>query len=318
MQHFAETVLIPIQLVLAMVGMGATLSVRDFANVVRDGRALWLGLFLQWIFVPLFTWGFIAVFSLSKGWAVGLILIAVVPGGAVSNLLTFIGKGNTPLSVALTLVTTAVAIASVPALLSVLAAAYMPEDFSLPTARVVLEITLYLVLPLLAGMIVLRAIPRFAGGLSKWSIRGSVVLVLVIVASSLGTGRIRLAEYGWGPPLMLTLFGSLLAWITPVLCRFARRYDDDTVALSIEVCVRNIGLALLLIHFFFRDQPEQVHVLYACLYYGGMQLVLALPIALRHRRGRSPVLLRAPLPRPLATSAASTVDAALASTPASD
>jgi len=87
--------------------------------------------------------------------------------------------------------------------------------------------------------------------------------------------------------------------MTPALCRLARRYDDDTVALSVEVCVRNVGLALLLIHFFFREAPEQAHVLYTCLYYGGMQLLLALPMALRHRRGGSAVLMRAPWPRPV-------------------
>ena len=298
MQHVAETYLIPIQLVLAMVGMGATLSVQDFANVLRDGKGLLMGMLLQWVYVPLLTLAFIALFGLPKGWAVGLILIAVVPGGAYSNLLTFIGRGNTPLSVSLTLVTTAASIVTVPLLLSAMAAAYMPGDFVLPTQRIIREICLYLVLPLLAGMAALRVAPAAALPLSKWSIRGSVLLVGVIVASSLGTGRIKLPEYGWLPPLQLTLFGSLLLWVTPLLGRLARRYDDDNVALSIEVCARNVGLALLLFHFFFPGQPQQAHVLYVTLYYGGMQLILGLILALRHRSGRGLLLWLPPFTRP--------------------
>jgi hypothetical protein len=78
-----------------------------------------------------------------------------------------------------------------------------------------------------------------------------------------------------------------------------RRFDDDAVALSIGVCVRNVGLALLLVRFFFPEQPEQAQVLYTCLYYGGMQLFMALPIVLHHRRGRgaSPLLRRRPRPK---------------------
>ena len=105
-QVFAEAYLIPIQLLLAMVGMGATLRIEDFALVFRYPRGLALGLALQLLFVPALAAIYIAVLGLGEGWAVGLILVAAVPGGAMSNLLTHIGKGSVPLSIVVTTVTT--------------------------------------------------------------------------------------------------------------------------------------------------------------------------------------------------------------------
>lgn len=302
MQAFAEGYLIPAQLVLAMLGMGATLSVRDFVDVMRDGKGVLLGLALQLIFVPLVTLGFIEAFSLSKGWAVGLILIAVVPGGAFSNLLTFIGKANTALSVSVTLVSTLGSIFTVPLLLAWMAAAHLPADFQVPTGRIVFEIFSYLLAPLGAGMWLLARAPSRAQPISRWSVRGSLAILIVIVASSLGTGRIKLEEYGWGPPLTLILFGVILVNVTPLLTRLAGRYDDDTVALTIEVACRNIGLALLLFHFFFPGDPAQRQVLYSCLFYAGMSFFLGVPVAVRHRRGARVLIGLSHRRRPVASS----------------
>ena len=297
-QVIAETILIPVQLVLAMVGMGATLSVRDFVDVLRDGRGLLMGLGLQLVFVPLLALLFIRGFGLSEGWAVGLILVAVVPGGAFSNLLTYLGRGNAALSVSVTTVSNIGCIVTIPLLLNLLVSDYMPPDFRVPTARIIRDILAYLLVPLAAGMTLLRVAPSAARPTARWAIRGSVFLLACIVASSLGTGRIRIAAYGWGPPLQLILFGNLLWFLTAQLCRAVRRFDDDTVALTIEVSVRNIAVALLLVHFFFDGRAAQGHVLYTCLFYAGMSFFIGIPIVLRQRRGKSPALLWPPHPRP--------------------
>ena len=297
-QSFAEMYMIPAQLVLAMFGMGATLRVQDFVEVVRDAKGLLIGLALQLLFVPIFAVSFIEVFDLGKGWAVGLVLVAVVPGGAFSNLLTYLGRGNAALSVSLTTVSNVACIVTIPGLLHVLVSEYMPPEFEVPTRRIITDIFLYLLMPLAVGMVVLRADERKANAASRWAIRGSVALLLVIVVSSLGSGRIDLPAYGWGPPLLIILFGNLLWFVAAQLCRLFGRYDDDTMALTIEVSVRNMAVALLLVRFFFEGKPEQEHVLYTCLFYAGMSFFIGIPMVISHRAGRSPASFRAPHPRP--------------------
>jgi len=280
---FVEGYFVPVQLALAMLGMGATLSVQDFVDVVRDVRGLVLGLALQLVLVPAMAWAFIAVLGLSPGWAVGLVLVAVVPGGAFSNLLTFLGHGNTALSISVTAATTALCVVTIPVLLRVLAAAHLPVDFGLPTQRVVFEIGAYLMAPLIIGMAIYRARQKPALVISRWAVRGSMLLIVLITVSALQSGRIRVGAYGWGPPIRIVLFGVILAWLTPYVVRLFRRYDDDNVALTVEVAVRNIGIALLLVRFFFPGTEQQGHVLYTCLFYAGLSGFLAAPVVIRHR-----------------------------------
>jgi bile acid:Na+ symporter, BASS family len=288
----AERLLIPLQLVSAMLGMGATLTVRDFLGIAKNPGGLAIGLGLQLVFIPALAMLFIRGLSIPPGWAVGLILVSVVPGGAFSNLVTYLGRGDVPLSITLTATSTVGSIVTVPLLLGLLASAELPSDFVFPVGKVVRDILFFLLVPTLVGMVVLRIWPTRAPIVSRWAIRASVALLLLIVVGTLGAGRIKIAEYGWAPPARIVGFGIAAALVTPQLCRLLGRYDDETIALNTEVCIRNIGVALLMLQFFFPGRPEQGHVLYTCLFYSGMSGMLALPSVLRHRRGGSAVLLR--------------------------
>ena len=293
-----DVVLVPLQLVLAMAGMGATMTLADFKSIVRDPSGLALGLVVQVVCVPLLAVGLAQALGLGKGWAVGLLLVAAVPGGAFSNLLTFFGRGNVPLSIAITTVSTLGCIATVPLVLRVAARSHLPPGFVLPTQRIVVEIFAYLLIPLAAGMVLRRFAPGRSAAVSRWSIRGALSLIALITLGALGSGKIRVVEFGWQPPLVIVAFGASLALGVPQLMRALGRYDDDTVATTIEVAVRNVGVALLLVHFFFPGQPEQAHVLYTALFYAGASPAFALPIMFRHRWGRSAVLFRRRRPRP--------------------
>ena len=298
-QAISEAYLIPAHLALAMLGMGATLTVQEFINVLRDAKGLVIGLGLQLVFIPLLAMAFIRAFGLSPGWAVGLLLIAVVPSGAYSNLLTYLGKGNIALSVSLTIASNVICLFTIPLLLNLLVVDQMPADFKVPTVPIVTELLGYLLIPLAIGMVVRRANPRASVPFGRWAIVGSLVLLACAVVSSLGSGRIRIAEYGWKPPLLLILFGSLLSLLSAPLCRLLGRYDDDTMALTSEVVVRNISVALILVKFFFPGESAQGHVLYSCLFYAGASFVFGIPVAAGNRWGLGPLWPLQARPRPM-------------------
>lgn len=290
MQAFAEQVLVPIQLILAMLGMGATLRVADFAQVAKHPTGIAIGLALQLAIVPLVGVALSALFGLGPGFAVGMLLIASVPGGAISNLLTFLGRGNVPLSIAVTIVSTFGCALTAPLVLGLFAAEFLPADFSLPVGRLGLEIALYLIAPLLVGMVVQRTLPKHAQAVCNWSVRLSVVAIVVIAGSSLGTGRIKPFDYGVVPMLAVATYAALHAYGTPHMLRLLGRDDADSIALSVEVTVRNSSIALLLVNRFFPGQPEQAQVLYVCLLYAGVATPIVLPLLFLHRRGVAPAL----------------------------
>lgn len=281
-----------------MLGMGATMTLGDFRGIVKDPRGLGIGLVLQVVCVPLIALAFIHGLGLEKGWAVGLLLVSVVPGGAFSNLLTFLSKGNVALSISITTLTTLGCILTVPLALRFAAGTFLPSDFAFPVARIVREIFGYLLAPLALGMVVRRVAPGRAARFSTWCIRASLALILAISVGSVGSGRIRVIAYGWQPPLVIFLFGVALALLIPQLSRMLGRYDEDTVAIGLEVTVRNVGLGLLLVHFFFPGQEAQGHVLYSGLFYAGVSPFFALPLLFLHRLGRGAVPFRKPHPRP--------------------
>lgn len=297
-QEFAEIYLIPAQLAFAMFGMGATLRVVDFIDVFREPKGLTLGLVLQMIGVPLIAFGLATAFDMSPGWAVGLLLVSVVPGGAFSNLFTFLGRGNTALSIAMTVAATVSSIATIPLVLSILAPAHLPPGFELPAGEIVFDIFAWLLTPLVAGMILYRAVnEETAATVAKWVVRISLVLLAVVVISTMTAGRIEMSEYGWEPPLRIVLFGAIIAIVLPFICRLFGQYDDDTLAIAVEVCIRNVSVGLLIVPFFFAGQAAQGHVFFTVLFYSAVSGCFAFPLLFFHRIGWSVVAFRPPLRR---------------------
>ena len=291
-----ERVLIPLQLLLAMLGMGATLSVHEFKNVLRHPAGVSIGLGLQWLAVPLWGQALIWGFDLSPGWAAGIILVTVTPGGAFSNLLTYLGRGHLALSIAVTAVATVASTLTAPLLLRTLAGSFLPPEFTFPTERILLEVSAYLLAPLFCGMFVYSYLSRQAKTISRIAIWASMTLVLIIAAGALLAGRIKLADHGWGPPLWTLLFAVGIHFAALEVCRLLKRTDDESLALAIEVSVRNGGVGLLLLQFFFKGLPEQSQALYTILFYTGLQVWIPIPAMLLHRAGRSPLLFRRPRP----------------------
>ena len=129
-----------IQLVLAMLGMGATLTGRDFRDVVREPFAVSLGTAIQLLAVPVTAYLFLRVLGVEGGVAVGIALIAAIPGGTVSNIFTFLARGNSALSISITALTTIACLVTTPFILSLLISQYLPPDFTMPRAQIVSEI----------------------------------------------------------------------------------------------------------------------------------------------------------------------------------
>ncbi len=293
LQRFSETWLIPAQLVFTMFGMGATLTLSDFQGLLRDPRGVSFGLVLQLFGVPALAAFIGKLTGAEPGFALGLIVVASVPGGASSNLLTYIGRGNVPLSIAITSASTVGCVLTLPWVVGFFGGDVLSADFNLPSKQILFDVARYLFLPLGIGMVVLAKAPKIAPAFSKWTIRISIACLIIMTIAALGSGKIDPIAYGWRPPARLVLFAATLAIVTPHLARLIGRSDADALALGVEVTVRNVAIALLLVRFFFPESPDQQgQVLFSCLFYSGLSFPFSvLPIA-RHRLGYSPALGR--------------------------
>ena len=141
-----------VQLVLAMLGMGAGLRLADFKKVVLQPKAVTVGLAMQLVVVPMIALGFIMLTTLPPGVVIGIAIIAAIPGGTVSNIFTFMARGNVPLSITITALTSVACLVTTPMILDFLISDYMSDKFTMPAMKVAIEIGLYLLLPLALGM----------------------------------------------------------------------------------------------------------------------------------------------------------------------
>ncbi|MEH6634422.1 MAG: bile acid:sodium symporter [Halioglobus sp.] len=280
------------QLILAMLGMGATLTGRDFRDVVREPLAVSLGTVIQIVAVPLTAFLFLRLFDVHAGVAVGIALIAAIPGGTVSNIFTFFARGNSALSISITALTTLMCLLSTPLILSLLISEYLPADFTMPKAQIVREIGLTLLLPLVVGMLYLYFYPRSAPTLSKWSIRGSLLGILLIVLGSAIAGRLDVAAFGVGNIGWVTLFAvllSVMAYLAPQLMHLSR---PDAIAIEFEVIVRNVNLGVLIKASIFPAAVTATAqlgdmVLFTLLLYGGLQMLVGAVLVWLHRSAGS-------------------------------
>ncbi|KAA1191872.1 bile acid:sodium symporter family protein [Pseudohalioglobus sediminis] len=278
------------QLVLAMLGMGATLTGKDFRDLAREPLAVSVGTAVQLVAVPLTAYLFLTLLGVQGGVAVGIALIAAIPGGTVSNIFTFLSRGNSALSISITGITTFACLLTTPLILSLLISQHLPADFTMPRGQIITEIALTLLLPLAVGMAYLYMYPRTAEPFSRWCIRGSLLGILFIVVGSAIAGRLDAAAFGLHNILLVTLFTvvlTVMAWGVPRLLKLA---SPDVTAIEFEVVVRNVNLGVLIKASLFPAATASTAslgdmVLFSLLLYGALQLLIgALLIWLARRQ----------------------------------
>ncbi len=277
------------QLFFAMLGMGATLTVRDFTDVLRTPKSVTVGTLMQIVVVPLVAYCFIHVAGVVGGVAVGIALIAAIPGGTTSNIFTFMARGNSPLSISITGITTLACLFTTPFILSLLITEYLPAGFAMPTAQIIREIAFTLLLPLGLGMLVLKLFAAQAGAISTWSIRASLAGIALIVVGSASAGRLDIDAFGSDNVLLVVGFVfalTLIAWLIPTALRLVK---PDLTAIQMEVVVRNVNLGVLIKASMFpavvgADNTVGDTVLFAVLLYGAVQMLVAAVIIVMRRR----------------------------------
>ncbi len=280
------------QLVLAMLGMGATLTGKDFRDVVSEPLAVTVGTLVQLLAVPVTAFAFLRFAGVHEGVAVGIALIAAIPGGTTSNIFTFLARGNAALSISITGITTLACLVSTPFILSVLVSQYLPVGFTMPTGQIIREIAFTLLLPLAAGMTYLYMYPGSAATLSRWSIRGSLVGILLIVVGSASAGRLDAGAFGADNMLMVALFAVLLAVMGYLVPRVLGLSRVDATAIEFEVVVRNVNLGVLIKAALFPAAVSATAalgdlVLFTLLLYGALQLLVSAPLILMKRKHSS-------------------------------
>ena len=275
-----------------MFGMGATLTAGDFRDVLREPKAVTVGTVTQLVLVPLMAYALIHAAGITGGMAIGVALVAAIPGGTTSNIFTFLARGNSPLSISITGITTLACLFTTPLILSLLIAEYLPPGFTMPAGLIIKDIALVLLLPLALGMLYLSKYPIAAITVSKWSIRASLFVIVLILVGATSAERLDVEAFGNENMGLVTLLLVLLMLVGRVVPMLFRLSKPDCIAIEMEATVRNTNLGVLIKVSMFPivvggSNAVGDTVFFTVLLYGGLQLLLAGLLIFIHRRMKS-------------------------------
>jgi BASS family bile acid:Na+ symporter len=176
-------ILLPIALGVLMLGMGLGLIPADFQRITRYPKAVIIGLVNQIIILPIVGFIIASLLPLRPEIAVGLMIIAICPGGPSSNVLTYLAKGDVALSVTLTAFSSIITIFTIPVLASLALQHFMGQQaaLSLPIGSTMLQIFLIILLPMVIGMTIRQYFPLLAKNLEPITNRLAVIFLAVII-----------------------------------------------------------------------------------------------------------------------------------------
>lgn len=238
---------ITILLGIVMFGMGLTLKAVDFKLVVTNPVPVIIGVCAQFIIMPLTAFLIAYVMKLPAEFAAGLVLLGSVPGGTASNVMVYLAKGNVPLSITMTSITTLLAPIATPTILLLLAGKWMPVD---PMAMF-MSILQVIILPIILGIVIRKTLPRVVEKSISVVPLISVLAIMIIVSAVVAGNAASLAKAGFLIFMAVMLHnaaGLLLGYLTALVLRL----DENTRrAISIEVGMQNsgLGVALATAHF---------------------------------------------------------------------
>lgn len=238
---------LPVSLFLIMIGMGMTLTPKDFHEVIVAPRATLFGLLAQVLLLPLVAFGLAMMLPLTPALAVGLIVIAACPGGTTSNLFAYLGRGDVALSIVLTVLASLITIVTLPMFVSWGLRAFSDHELEiqLPVVRTVVALVAIVLVPVLIGMTVRKFAPRVAqGGEKLVGLFGLVVLVVVVAAimMQLGERMLELLRQGGLAAIVLNVVGLLIGLVGGRLIGLPRQ---QAFTVAIELGIKNGTLGLL-------------------------------------------------------------------------
>lgn len=240
-------VFLPLALAFIMLGMGLSLTLKDFKNILIFPKAIILGLINQLILLPVFGFALVQLFGLTGAMAVGIMILAACPGGATSNLITHLSRGDIALSISLTAVSSFVTIVTIPLIVN-FAIGYFGEEGSvkLPVMETIIQIMGVTLVPVSIGMFLKKKFPVLAIKADKPVRIASAVFFALILFAAIFKERESVIEYFIlsGPvTLLLNVLTLVLGFFLATVFLLPKK---QRMTISIESGIQNGTLGIMI------------------------------------------------------------------------
>ena len=229
-------------LMIVMFGMGMTAKLSDFAIVFKRPRDVMIGCAAQFIVMPLLAFLLGKAFSLNDELLVGVVLVGTCPGGTSSNVITYLSKGDTALSIGMTSINTLLA----PLLTPLLTYLYLRTSVTVDVMSMFMSIIQVVIVPIGLGLLINRVFGQYTQRISTALPTVSVTAICLIVAAVVSHNSEKIRSTGlviFAVVILHNLLGYLCGYLIGVLFHMDLPRKK---AVAIEIGMQNSGLATTL------------------------------------------------------------------------
>jgi bile acid:Na+ symporter, BASS family len=233
-----KSLIVPL-LQIIMLGMGTTMSLKDFEAVSKSPRSVVIGLLCQFTIMPLLGFTLANIFDFPAEIAAGVILIGCSPSGLASNVMAYIAKANVALSLTITACATLLAPILTPALMKLLGGSFIEIDF----IKMMIDILKIIILPIGLGLLINRLFKNQAAWLNRYMPVVSMVGIAGVICIVTAAGRDSLLTVGISL-IICTLIHNIGGYVLGYYgAKLVKLPEQDCRTVAIEVGLQNGGLA---------------------------------------------------------------------------
>lgn len=252
----ASLMLLNAILAVVMFSIAIDLTLDDFRRLSRGPKPVLVGLFSQFVVLPVLTFALVWLTAPHPSIALGLILVAACPGGNISNFITHRAGGNAALSVSMTAFATVGAIVMTPANIALWGILYPPtrailQETHIDPVQIAITVGLMLILPLILGVTLNMRRPALTARLRRPLQLLSMGIFIAFIILALAANWGYFLSFAGAVAGLVILHNALAlggGWVVATLTRLS---PYDRRAVTIETGIQNSGLGLVLIFAFF-------------------------------------------------------------------
>ena len=259
--NFSKAGIDMINIVLAFVMYGVALGIKPslFKEVFKKPKSVILGAICQMVLLPAFTYLLVLVHNAHKTpmVAMGMILVAACPGGNISNFMSSLSKANVELSVTFTALSTSLAPLTTPGNFALWGGLYVRylnkqaagalQPLEIPISEVIITVFILLGITLILGLLTNKYLPKVSEKLKKPMQVFSILFFILMVVLAFGNNLQLFLQYIWYIFFIVLIHNALalaIGYGTGTVFRIPR---EDRRTITIETCIQNSGLGLVLL-----------------------------------------------------------------------
>ena len=244
--NIVTDVILPLALAFIMFVLGLGLTGGNFLRVIKQPRDFFVGSFSQIILLPIIAFILVKIWPVAPELAIGVMIIAAVPGGVTSNLLTSFAKGDVALSISLTAIISLLCVITIPFIVltsaELLGGSNITQDISIFSMS--RDMFLIVTVPVILGMLLRKFSSGVALKLEPIAKKISIVLFVLVLLGAIAAERENVISYFAQAGLITLILNVVMMVVAYYVAQFLASGTKQKKCITLECGLQNGTLAI--------------------------------------------------------------------------